>query len=330
MEYYKLHQWNLKDVKGLGMLSYNAELITPYAKDELLKELKSKVKFERKANIHGACVKLLTDNEEFKEEWEDNFKFMNEDIRPHAKIFAVEDGQELQVLYEPISKTCIINNCDYYGWIKSIALATISDFFEEYHSEHRRYSTHGSAVDCGGHAMAIIGPPGTGKTTLTYGLLQYDDFNYISDDWFFTRLFNNAAVIYPSEKNSYIRDDLAQVWEGFSEEVSLVQLDNRGRGIADVSTLFGGRVRETSTLKTVVLMERNISKAPFRKLDPEEALDFMLENDFCNPHQLVRDERKLNLRKNFFHELFQAVDVYLLNTVETPRESLDRIKNLII
>jgi len=312
------------------MSTYNVELITPSEKDELLNELKSKVKFERKANIHGACVKLLTDNEEFKEEWEDNFKFMNEDIRPHAKIFSTEDGGKLQVLYEPVSKTCIVKNCDYYGWIKSIALATISDFFEEYHSEHRRYSTHGSAVDYGGHAMAIIGPPGTGKTTLTYGLLQYDDFNYISDDWFFTRLFNNAAVVYSSEKNSYIRDDLAQVWKGFSQEVNQVQLDNKGRGIADVNTLFKGRVRETSTLKTVVLLERDPKNPPFRKLDHNEALDFMLEKDFCNPHQLIRDERKLEIRKHFFLELFQAVDVYLLNTVETPQESLDRIKNLII
>ena len=312
------------------MSTYNVELITPSAKDELLNELKNKVKFERKANIHGACVKLLTDNEEFKEEWEDNFKFMNEDIRPHAKIFSTEDGGKLQVLYEPVSKTCIVKNCDYYGWIKSIALATISDFFEEYHSEHRRYSTHGSAVDYGGHAMAIIGPPGTGKTTLTYGLLQYDDFNYISDDWFFTRLFNNAAVVYSSEKNSYIRDDLAQVWKGFSQEVNQVQLDNRGRGIADVNTLFKGRVRETSTLKTVVLLERDPGNPPFHKLDHNEALDFMLEKDFCNPHQLIRDERKLEIRKNFFREVFQAVDVYLLNTVETPQESLDRIKNLII
>lgn len=312
------------------MSNYDVEIITPSQKDEMFDELKGKVQFERKANIHGACVKLLTDNEEFKEEWEDNFKFMNEDIRPHAKIFSVEDGKELQVLYEPISKTCIIKNCDYYGWIKSIALAAISDFFEEYHSEHRRYSTHGSAVDCNGHGMAIIGPPGTGKTTLTYGMLQYNDFNYISDDWFFTRLFDNAGVIYSSEKNSYIRDDLAEIWKDFSDKVNQVRLDNRGRGIADVNTLFEGRVRESSTLKTVVLLERDKSKAPFTKLNPTEALNFMLEKDFCNPHQLVRDERKFQIRKKFFSDLFQSVDVYLLNTIETPEQSLDRIKNLII
>ncbi|BDZ71303.1 ATP-binding protein [Methanobacterium petrolearium] len=178
--------------------------------------------------------------------------------------------------------------------------------------------------------MAIIGPPGTGKTTLTYGLLQKKDYNYISDDWFFTRLLSNASVVYSSEKNSYIRDDLADVWKEFSKAVKQVHLDERGRGISDVNTLFKRRVRESSTLKTVVLLERDISHRPFRKLKADEALEFMLEKDFCNPHQLVRDERKLQIRQEFFWELFQSVDVYLLNTVETPQESLDRIKNLII
>ena len=202
------------------MSGYQVEIISPQEKDDMFNKLVADVRYERKANIHGACVKLLTDNPDFKEEWEDNFKFMNEDIRPHAKVFSVEDGGDLRVMYEPVSNTCIIKNCDYYGWIKSIALAAISDFFEEYHSIHRRYSVHGSAVDYNGHAIAIIGPPGTGKTTLTYGLLQNPDFNYISDDWFFTRLFKNGNVIYSSEKNSYIRDDIVNVWKSFSTELN--------------------------------------------------------------------------------------------------------------
>ncbi len=219
---------------------------------------------------------------------------------------------DLRVMYEPISKTCIIKNCDYYGWIKSIALAVISDFFEEYHSVHRRYSVHGSAVDYNGHAIAIIGPPGTGKTTLTYGLLQNPDFNYISDDWFFTRLFNNGNVIYSSEKNSYIRDDITNVWKSFSKELKKVKLDIKGRGIADVNTLFEGRSRESSTLKTVVLLERDNNHPPFSKLDIDEAMDFMVGKDFCNPHQLIRNDRKFKMRKNFFREVFSKQEVYLL------------------
>lgn len=310
------------------MSEYQVEIISPDDKDAMFGELVASVRYERKANIHGACVKLLTDNPDFKEEWEDNFKFMNEDIRPHAKIFAIEDGGSLRVMYEHVSKTCIIKNCDYYGWIKSIALAVISDFFEEYHSVHRRYSVHGSIVDYNGHAVAIIGPPGTGKSTLTYGMLKNENFNYISDDWFFTRLFNNASVVYSSEKNSYIREDIINVWKCFSDELKKVKLDTRGRGIVDVNTLFKGRTRESSTLQTVVLLERDKDHPPFIKLDVEDAVNFMVEKDFCNPHQLVRNNRKFNLRKNFFRELFSKLDVYLLNTIETPDESLNRIKDL--
>jgi hypothetical protein len=310
------------------MSDYEVRILNPEERQTLSDKLAKNIRYELKANIHGACVKLLTDNKDFKNEWEDNFKFMNEDVRPHSKIFSIEDGGDLQVMYDPIGKVSILKNIDYYGWIKSIALATISDFFEDYHSIHRRYSVHGSAVDYMGHAIAMIGPPGKGKSTLTYGLLQNESFNYISDDWFFVRLFSNATVLYSSEKNSYIRDDISDVWKVFAQEVEKVKLDKKGRGIADVNTLFNGRIRESSTLKTVVLLERNKENPPFRKLNPDEALNYMLENDFCNPHQLIRDERKFKLRTDFFRELFSKQDVYLLNTIETPEESLDRIKNI--
>lgn len=310
------------------MSGYVVRIIDPEERQVLSDQLAKKVRYELKANIHGACVKLLTDNRDFKDEWEDNFKFMNEDIRPHVKIFTIEDGGDREVMYDPVGKVSILKNIDYYGWVKSIALATISDFFEDYHSEHRRYSVHGSAVDHMGHAIAIIGPPGTGKTTLTYGLLQGRDFNYISDDWFFVRSFSNAVVLYSSEKNSYIREDIAHIWPAFKREIEEVELDIKKRGIADVNSLFGGRIRETSTLKNVVLLERDKEKPPFRKLDPGEALDYMLDTDFCNPHQLIRDQRKFKLRKNFFKELFSKQDIYILNTIESPQQSLDRIKNL--
>ncbi|MGZ7117134.1 MAG: HPr kinase/phosphorylase [Methanobacterium sp.] len=310
------------------MSDYEVRIIDPVEREALSDHLAKNIRYELKANIHGACVKLLTDDEDFKNEWEDNFKFMNEDIRPHSKVFALQGNGELEVMYDPVGKVSILKNIDYYGWVKSIALATISDFFEDYHSIHRRYSVHGSAVDYMGHAIAIIGPPGTGKSTLTYGLLQDENFNYISDDWFFVRLFGNGTVVYSSEKNSYIRDDIARVWTTFKTEIERVKLDIKGRGIADVNSLFKGRIRESSTLKNIVLLERNKENPPFKKLDSNEALDYMLKTDFCNPHQLIRDKRKFNLRKNFFKEFFTKQNVYILNTIETPQESLDRIKDI--
>lgn len=118
-----------------SFISNHVEIIGPERKDELLAKFNLDFTFERKANILGACIKLLTDNQDFKEEWEDNFKFMNEDIRPHSKIVSINSGGDLKVQYEPLSRTCVIENCDYYGWIKSIALASVSDFFEEYNGK---------------------------------------------------------------------------------------------------------------------------------------------------------------------------------------------------
>lgn len=96
----------------------------------------------------------------------------------------------------------------------------------------------------------------------------------------------------------------------------------------DISRLFGDRIRESTTLRRVVLLDRTPGEPPFRRLNPEAGLRYMLEKDFCNPHQLVRDPRKMELRKMFFRELFGRVELYMLNTIETPHKSLERLKNL--
>ena len=90
---------------------------------------------------------------------------------------------------------------------------------------------------------------------------------------------------------------------------------------------FGSdRVEEESNLKVIVLLMRVRGKSPMKKLTPKEALKFMIKNDFCNPHQLVRNRKKLTMRIDFFKELFNRVPVYLLNTIETPQQSLERLK----
>jgi hypothetical protein len=55
----------------------------------------------------------------------------------------------------------------------------------------------------------------------------------------------------------------------------------------------------------------------------------MEANDFCNPHQLVRDRRKLKLRKDFFREYFKQTSVHLVNTIATPQETQQRIREIV-
>jgi hypothetical protein len=309
-------------------MQYRVELISQAEKERLMGRIYSSRLFERKAAIHGTCVKLFTDNHEFKDMWEDNFDLMPDWIRPHARLFAVK-GRRLRVRYEPASKTAIIEGCDYYGWVKSIALALVADFMEDFTSEHRRYSVHGSFIDLRGRGAAIIGPSGSGKTTLTYGLLLDRHANFVTDDWFFVRLAAGDTLVYSSEKNSYIRGDLAKSWPQYHKALEGLRRDGQDRSIVDVRRLLGqDRIRTESELAVTVLLTREKGLAPLKRLSAKEALAFMVKNDFCNPHQLVRSAKRMAQRRAFFAELFSRAPVYLLNTIETPRESLDRLKKL--
>ncbi|NYZ74347.1 hypothetical protein H0O00_04345 [Candidatus Micrarchaeota archaeon] len=314
--------------------SYAVEKISPRTKELLMQKLYSPALFERKASIHGTCVKLFTDSHEFKDMWEDNFEQMPDWIRPHARLFSVSRsvsrGKRMRVRYEPQSKTVIVEGCDYYGWIKSIALALVAEFLEDFTSEHRRYSVHGSFIDANGRGMAIIGPSGSGKTTLTYGLLLDKRCNFITDDWFFVRQADSSVLVYSSEKNSYIRGNLGADWPEYRERLKGLRKDSRERAVVDVRQLLGsGRIRSDSTLAITILLTRDKKLPPLQRLTTKEALAFMVKNDFCNPHQLMRTKAKLAKRKAFFSQFFSEAPVYLLNTIEKPQQSLKRLKKLL-
>jgi hypothetical protein len=307
--------------------SYKVQIISQAAKERAMKGLNCRNLYQLKADLHGACIKFFTDNKAYKEMWEENFEPMPDWIRPHARLFAIS-GKKFSVMYEPVSRTVMLQNCGYYGWVKSIALALVADFLEDAQSEHRRHSVHGSFVDFGGRGIAIIGPPKSGKTTLTYGLLQEKN-NFLTDDWFFVRLAGKDTLVFSAEKNSYVGMDLAKNWPKLAKQLKGLIFDGRDRAIADVKRVFGeDRIRKSSTLALTVLLMREKGKPVIRKLSDKEAVQFMIKNNFCNPHQLVRSKAKLAARKAFFSELFTRAPVYLLNTIEPPQESLERLKRL--
>lgn len=311
---------------------YEVLKITLEEKEKLFTKIYSRSLYECKADIYGTCVKLFTDSREHKEMWEDNFHPMLESIRPHARIFSIKTGKTMRVKYEPASKTVIIENCDYYGWIKSIALGLVAEFLEDVRSEHRRFSIHGSYVDFGGSGIALIGPSGSGKTTLTYGLMLEKYTNFLTDDWLFVKLANDVLVS-SSEKNSYVRDNISQDWKQYAKLLKKCkgQKDTVGRSIVDVRMLFGaGRVFSRSVMGAAVLLTNEKGKPAFKELEPGEAVKYLMRNDFCNPHQLIRSPRKTWMRKSFFAELFERVPVYVLNIAEeSPRESIERILGII-
>ncbi|MGC9060237.1 MAG: HPr kinase/phosphorylase, partial [Thermoplasmata archaeon] len=252
-------------------------------------------------------------------------------IKSHGRVIAYysfKEGDGERVLYDPYTKTAILLNVGYYGYVKSIALGVAGDVLED---EHSIFSIHGACIDLGGKGVSIIAPSGTGKTTHAFGLLQMNGAKLISDDWHFVRIFGREFVAYTSEKNCYIRDDLSKIWPEYNYIVEKIDLDKEGRGVADIRWLIGREhVRESTVLAKVILLKReNEDPKIIRKLEVEEALDYMQKNSYCNPHLLVKNERKERLRRGFFRSLFSGTEVYLVNTILPPLETQEKIRELV-
>jgi hypothetical protein len=106
-----------------------------------------------------------------------------------------------------LTQTVFLINVDYYGWVKSLALAVAGDILED---EHMIYSVHGAMIDIDCMGVSIIAPSGTGKTTHSWGLLRNPTARLISDDWYFVRLSSREPLAFGSDKNTYIQADIGR------------------------------------------------------------------------------------------------------------------------
>jgi hypothetical protein len=307
---------------------YEVELISIERKDELMHLYSKEVHYEERADIYGCCIKLLTNAKYVHERWDDNFYPMSAHVRSHGRLIVVEEkNRSLTVLYDPLSKIAFLINVDYYGWVKSLALATAGDILED---EHDINSVHGACMDLDGHGICLIAPPGTGKTTHTYGMLRIPEVRILSDDWFFVRFSDGDALAYGSEKNFYTPADVAQNWDEYKELVESADVDPQGRAILNVRWIVGkGRVVPFATIRKIILLKRDPKdEARARRIDPAQALEYLEAQNFCNPHLLVRSERKRELRRVFFKNLLDRVETYMVNATPPPNQTHDMIRKI--
>jgi hypothetical protein len=309
--------------------SYKVQLIDVKEKDRLYEKYEKRYLYTRKASVYGCCIKLLTDMDYVKERWDDNFYSMSEDVRSHGRLIVLEEPRKkLGVKYDPYTKTAFLINVDYYGWVKSLALAVAGDVLED---EHRIYSVHGAAIDVKGVGVSLIAPPGTGKTTHSWGLLRLKDARLVTDDWYYVRLSTREPLAFGSEKNSYIEADIGKIWGEYEKLVEKVHFDPQGRAVVNVRWIVGsGGVIPMTTMQKIILMKRDPKdKNIVTKLSEKKALEYLLPNNFCNPHQLVADQRKLELRKHFFTQYFKQTSVYMVNTTPPPHETQRKIRDIV-
>lgn len=285
--------------------------------------------YEERADIYGCCIKLLTDVKYVKERWEESFYPMSAHVRSHGRLIVTnETDEEQSVFYDPLSKTAFLINVDYYGWVKSIALSVASDILEDSHGIN---PVHGACVDVDGKGVCLIAPSGTGKTTHTYGLLRLKEIRVVSDDWFFVRLMGGQAIAFASEKNFYIQADIADNWGEYQKLVEKAEFDSKGRAVVNVRWVVGkGKILQMTTLKKAILLKRDPGdKSVFGRLSSEEASSYIESADFCNPHMLVKDERKTDLRRRFFKELFNHLEAYIVNTAASIHQSHNAVKEIL-
>jgi len=310
-----------------GSSHYVKKIISIHEKERRYQKYLPKIIFERKANISGGCLHLYSDNDEWEDQWDENWFFIDEKLRSHAKLFSINSGSNAKgiptVYYDPLSRTAFFENNNYYGWLKSVALALMGDVFED---NHQIFSSHSALLEINGKGMMIIGPSGTGKTTLSYGLLKEKASRIIADDWFYFKFLNGSVIGYRSEKNTYIRADLSQTWKEYKDIMKYAKVDNKGRAIANISKIVGKeKLIESTEIEKIVLLRREKGKPIVEKIKPNKALEILVKNDFFNPHILQHTEWKRRIRKEAFERLLRKTEILFLNTIETPEESLNRI-----
>ncbi|MDR0335365.1 MAG: hypothetical protein LBH69_05755 [Methanomassiliicoccaceae archaeon] len=310
-------------------MSYPVRIIDISETDELLRKHSSLPFYASKADIYGVCVKLYTTDHKNSDMWADNFYSMSSSVRSHARIVCVDEpGGEMRVLYNIETRTAFLYNFDYYGWIKSIALAVASDLLEDSHGVNH---VHGAALDLGGTGVTLIAPSKTGKTTHSWGLLRMKNARLITDDWYFVKSEGGLPMAMGSEKNCYIDADIGDVWEEYRPLVTTTKFDNKGRGIANVRWVTGyGSVIPMTTIRHVIMLRRDPKQKIVETLEPKEALDYIRSDDLCNPHQIVRTQRKTKMREAFFRGFFGNSQVNLINTTGTPDETQRIIRDIVL
>ena len=306
-------------------MAYDVILIDRKRVAELNGKVSESNRFKAKADINGICIELSTPVKEYIDMWTDNFYSMSDRVRPHGRIFCIDDpGTDLHAEYDLPNYTVYLFNFDYYGWIKSVALGIAGNILEG----QGTFPVHGATLSIDGTGVTLIAPSKTGKTTQSWGLLRMENTHLITDDWYFVEFGSGRPAARGSEKNCYIDADIGDVWEEYRPLVKGVKFDNKGRGIGNVRWVAGeGSVIEGTSIRYVILMKRDYSDpVTVRRMDTGEALEYLSERDFCNPHQLVRDSERMVARRDFFKKYLGSCTVIMVNTIRKPEETQDLIR----
>jgi len=108
-------------------------------------------------------------------------------------------------------------------------------------------------------------------------------------------------------------------WFGVNQYGLVVGVTNRYTGTRDEDRASRGQL-------VLKCLAQDSVQDLLTILTPEEATRYIESVGFCNPHMLVKDERKMNLRRQFFKEFFALLETYVVNTSAPVLEAHRTIK----
>ncbi|MBN2205806.1 MAG: pyridoxal phosphate-dependent aminotransferase, partial [Candidatus Aminicenantes bacterium] len=162
-------------------------------------------RFAWNAAINGLVVQLRTNVPHLYHFWMENWwpAALDADLKPHAVVYAVDGipGREPRAFYNPETQTGVLVNVDGYGPLRSLALGLVADLSARLSGSH---PVRGMAADIGGAGLALVGPKGTNKTELFFGLLADRRFRLHAADLAFVRVAGGEAASENPERKLYL------------------------------------------------------------------------------------------------------------------------------
>ena len=84
-----------------------------------------------------------------------------------------------------------------------------------------------------------------------------------------------------------------------------------------------------TTLRIIIVLKRDPADATtVQSLNPDIALRLFSDNNYFNPHLLVNNPFKKEIRTKYLRDLFSRTTIYMVNTTGTPAETQKLIRSL--